>query len=142
MDQLVEFIGNHPLMSGAWFALFAMLVYSYVSSAVSPIKQVTTHDATMLINKQDAVVLDIRPAADFKKGHILGAKQIKPEQLNQGEFGTLEKSKDKPIIVVCAMGMTAKRTAAQMLKAGFENVSVLKGGMGEWQNASLPVVKK
>ena len=141
MDQLIEFIGNHPLMTGAWVALFAMLVYSYVSSAISPVKEVGTHDATMMINKEDAVVLDIRPAADFKKGHILGAKQIKQEQLSKGEFTALEKSKDKPIIVVCAMGMTAKKTATQMIKAGFTKVSVLKGGMGEWQNSSLPVVK-
>lgn len=141
MDQFIEFVGNHYLLSAAWAGLAAMLIYSMVSSKLSPVKELSTHDATMLINKQDAVVLDIRPAAEFKKGHILGAKQLKTEQVNKGEFQTLEKSKDKPIIVVCAMGMTAKRTAAQMLKAGFTKVSVLKGGMGAWQGASLPVVK-
>ena len=121
--------------------LAVMLVYGLVSSKFSPVKELSTHDATMLINKDDAVVLDIRPAAEFKKGHIIGAKQLKPEQINKAEFASLEKSKDKPIIVVCAMGMTAKRTAMQMLKAGFTKVSVLKGGMGAWQGASLPVVK-
>ena len=86
-------------------------------------------------------MLDIRPVAEFKKGHILGAKQIKAEQVTKGDFTGLEKQKDKPIIVVCAMGMTCKRTANQMLKEGFEQVSVLKGGMNAWQGASLPISK-
>lgn len=141
MDQIVEFISNHLILSGIWIGLVVALVYTTIASSLSPIKELSTHEATILMNRDDAVVLDIRPAAEFKKGHILGAKQIKQEQLNKGEFTALEKSKDKPIIVVCAMGMTAKRTAAQMLKAGFANVAVLKGGMNSWQSASLPVAK-
>ncbi len=141
MDQIVEFISNHLILSGIWIGLVVALLYTTIASSLSPIKELSTHEATILMNRDDAVVLDIRPAAEFKKGHILGAKQIKQEQLNKGEFTALEKSKDKPIIVVCAMGMTAKRTAAQMLKAGFANVAVLKGGMNSWQSASLPVAK-
>ncbi|WP_026376929.1 rhodanese-like domain-containing protein [Aestuariibacter salexigens] len=142
MDQLVEFIGNHYILSGIWMALFVMLVYSFVNATFSPVKMLSTQDATLLMNREDAVVLDTRPLADFNKGHILGARQIPAEQLNQGDFQKLEKFKSTPIIVVCAMGMNAKRTALQMLKAGFSNVSVLQGGMGAWTGAGLPVKKK
>jgi rhodanese-related sulfurtransferase len=93
------------------------------------------------MNKEDAYILDIRPVAEFKKGHILGSKQIKAELVTKGDFSTLEKSKDKPIIIVCSMGMTCKRTASQMLKAGFENVVTLKGGISAWQTANLPLTK-
>ncbi|MCC2617347.1 rhodanese-like domain-containing protein [Aestuariibacter halophilus] len=141
MDQLLEFVGNHTILAGIWVALVAILIYSSIAGVLSKVKEIGTHDATMMMNKHDAVVLDIRPAAEFKKGHILGAKQLKPEQVNQGDFSALEKSKNKPIIVVCAMGMTAKRTAAQLSKQGFEQVSVLKGGMNAWQTANLPVAK-
>ncbi|GAA0358325.1 rhodanese-like domain-containing protein [Bowmanella denitrificans] len=141
MQQFIEFIGNHYLLSSAWVALAVLLVYSLVSSKFSPVKELGTHDVTLLMNKQDALVLDIRSQNEFKKGHILGAKQIPAEKLNKGEFSALENNKDKPIIVVCAMGMTAKRTALQMLKAGFSQVSVLKGGMNAWQSANLPVAK-
>ena len=141
MQQFIEFIGNHYLLSSPWVALAVLLVYSLVSSKFSPVKELGTHDVTLLMNKQDALVLDIRSQNEFKKGHILGAKQIPAEKLNKGEFSALENNKDKPIIVVCAMGMTAKRTALQMLKAGFSQVSVLKGGMNAWQSANLPVAK-
>ena len=56
------------------------------------------------MNKDDAIVLDTRPAKEFKAGHILGARQIKPEELREKNFKKLENSKDKPIIVVCAYG--------------------------------------
>ncbi|MCV2884404.1 rhodanese-like domain-containing protein [Aestuariibacter sp. AA17] len=141
MEQIVEFISNHYVLAGLWMGLFVMLVYSYISGALSPVKEVSTRDATMLMNKEDAIVVDIRPQADFRKGHIIGAKNLKQEQINKAEFSTLEKNKDKPIIVVCAMGMSAKRTASQMLKAGFTKVSVLKGGMSTWQGENLPVIK-
>jgi rhodanese-related sulfurtransferase len=141
MDQVIEFVTNHYILAGLFVALLLALVYSMVASQLSSLKELSTHEATLLMNKQDAMVLDIRPAAEFKKGHILGAKQLKAELLNKGDFATLEKHKDKPIIIICAMGMTAKRTASQMLKAGFEQVTVLKGGMNAWQGASLPVSK-
>ena len=141
MDQMIEFATNNYILAGLFVALSLALIYSFVASSLSSLKELSTHEATLLINKEDAMVLDIRPSADFKKGHILGASQVKSELLDKGDFTTLEKHKDKPIIVVCAMGMTAKRTASQLLKAGFEQVTVLKGGMNAWQGANLPVSK-
>jgi rhodanese-related sulfurtransferase len=141
MDQAIEFVTNHYYLAGAFVVLLVALVYTTLASQLSSIKELSTHEATLLMNKEDAIVLDIRPGAEFKKGHILGAMQIKAELLNKADFSTLEKNKDKPIIVVCAMGMTAKRTASQMLKAGFNQATVLKGGMNAWQGANLPVSK-
>ncbi|WP_293751410.1 rhodanese-like domain-containing protein [uncultured Paraglaciecola sp.] len=141
MDQMVEFVTNHYILSGLFAALLAALIYTTVASQLSSLKELSTHEATLLMNKEDAYILDIRPAAEFKKGHILGSKQIKAELVTKGDFSPLEKLKDKPIIVVCAMGMTCKRTASQMLKAGFENVVTLKGGINAWQGANLPINK-
>jgi rhodanese-related sulfurtransferase len=144
MDQIIEFATSTTLisiLSIAWVAIVVLIIYSYVGAALSPIKELSTHDATLLMNKEDAIVLDIRVAKEFKAGHILGSRQLKAEELKNGDFAKLENSKDKPIIVVCAMGVSAKKTAAQLLKVGFEKVTVLKGGMNAWQSASLPVSK-
>lgn len=142
MQQLVEFAGNNIVLSGIWVALFVMLVYSFTSTAFSPIKEVNTHEATLLINKEDAVVLDIRDTKGFNSGHILGARQIKPEALRNKEFAPLEKFKSKPIIVVCAMGNSARQTALDLFKAGFTQATLLKGGMNAWQSAGLPITKR
>lgn len=141
MDQIVEFFTNHVILSSVWVALVVLLVYSFVSSSLSPVKELSTQDATLLMNREEALVLDIRPTAEFNKGHILGATQLKAEQISQANFTQLEKNKDKPIIVVCAMGMSARKTAMQMLKAGFTQAAVLKGGMNAWQGGNLPINK-
>lgn len=141
MQQFIEFIGNHPYLATIWVVLFFWLVFSFINSHLSPVKDIGTHEATLLMNKHDAQVVDIRPAGDFKKGHILGAKQLSQEQVNKSEFASLEKFKSKPIIVVCAMGMTARKAATQMLKAGFTQVTVLKGGINAWSTAGLPLSK-
>lgn len=141
MEQLIEFASNHMMLAGIWVALVLMLIYSYVITILSPIKELSTHEATLLINKEDAVILDTRPAKEFRSGHILQARQLKPEALREKNFSALENNKDKPIIVVCAMGNSARAVATSLLKAGFQKVFVLKGGMNAWQSASLPVSK-
>lgn len=141
MDQLIEFASNNIILAGLWVALVIMLVYSFVSGFTSSVKEVGTHELTQLVNKQDAVILDARSPKEFKAGHILGARQIKPEELKQRNFKKLENQKDKPIIVVCAMGNTARPVASAMAKDGFSDVRILKGGMNSWQSANLPVAK-
>ena len=61
--------------------------------------------------------------------------------MKNNDFSSLEKHKDKPIIVVCAAGINATKVANQLLKAGFSQVNLLKGGMNAWTTAGLPVVK-
>lgn len=141
MDQLVEFASDNIILAGVWVALVILLVYSFISPLLSKSKRVDNHQATLLMNKEDAVVLDIRPAAEFKKGHIIGSRQIKAEEVKAGNFIKLEKHKEQPIIVVCAMGNLAAGTANKMVKQGFTNVNVLSGGMNAWQGAGLPVTK-
>ena len=72
MDQLIEFASNNIILAGIWVALVALLVYSFVSGLTSSVKEVNTHELTLLMNKQDAVVLDARTPKEFKAGHILG----------------------------------------------------------------------
>lgn len=141
MQQLFEFVGNHETLSIIWVGLVLALIVSWIASLFSKIKQLSPHQLTMKVNREDAVVVDIRPGKEFKAGHIVGAKSLSQEDVNKNNFASLENAKDKPIIVVCTAGLTANRTAKQLLKAGFENVSLLKGGMTAWQNASLPVKK-
>lgn len=141
MDQIIEFARDNLILSGIWIALVIMLVYSFVAPLLTNVKRVDNHGATLLINKHDAVLLDIRALKEFKAGHIVGARQIKPEEVREANFAKLEKFKNTPIVVVCAMGNLAVGAANKMTKQGFTDVSVLSGGMNAWQSAGLPVEK-
>lgn len=139
IDQLFEFVQNHPLLVGAFLlVLIAWLIYETRSASSNA---VTSTQATQLINREDAVVLDIRESKDFKAGHIAGARNI-PQGSIDSRMNELNKVKGQPIIVVCKHGQGAGVVQAKLAKAGFERVSKLKGGMAQWQADSLPVVKK
>ncbi len=141
MEQFIEFAQNNFFLSGIWMAIVILIIYTFVAGALSPVKELNTHEATLKINKEDAILLDIRKVDEFKKGHIVGARQLKTTEIDSADFSKLEKYKSQPIIVVCAMGMSAKKTASQLIKAGFTEAAILKGGMSAWTSASLPTTK-
>ncbi|MCF6435308.1 MULTISPECIES: rhodanese-like domain-containing protein [Pseudoalteromonas] len=138
MEQYIEFIGNNAILSIIWLALVVMIVASWFKSKFSAIRQINPQQLTLLVNREDAQVVDIRPVKEFNSGRIAGAVQLSAEKAKQSDFAGLEKHKNKPIILVCTTGMTASGIANTMHKAGYEQVYVLNGGMGAWQSAGLP----
>jgi len=102
---------------------------------------VNTLEATQLMNREDAVVVDLRPAADFAKGHILGARSIPLADLEK-RAAELDKYRAKPVIVHCGDGNRAGGGVALLRRNGFANVVNLAGGYAAWQQAGLPVEKK
>ena len=96
----------------------------------------------MYLNKQDAIIVDIRSEEEFKKGHIVNAKNITLSQIEKGTFPAIENNKQSPIIVVCESGTRSSSAAAKLVKAEFTQVTSLFSGMGGWKSANLPTTKK
>lgn len=141
MEQLITFAGNNGMLSAVWVALVVMIIVITIKMKLSPIKQLNTQELTFLMNREEGIALDIRKEKDFKAGHILDAINLPNEKIRENGFTSLEKSKDKPIIVVCTAGMTAVQVANDLYKDGFTRVSILKGGMNSWTGANLPLAK-
>ncbi|MBU2870145.1 rhodanese-like domain-containing protein [Colwellia sp. E2M01] len=141
MEQLIAFASNNGMLSAVWVALVVMIIVTTIKMKMSPIKQISTQDLTFLVNREEGVTLDIRKDKEFKAGHILDAINFTGEKITKKDFSSLEKYKDKPIIVVCVSGLSAGQTANDLHKAGYTRVSVLKGGMNSWTSAGLPVAK-
>ena len=142
MDQFTAFLANHPMLTAAWFGIFFAIIVISIRIKLSPVKQLSPQDLTFAVNKEQAVVVDIRTEKEFRTARILDAVHLPSDKANKSEFSTLEKYKNKPIIVVCAAGVSASGVAHKLVKAGFEQVSLLKGGMNAWTGAGLPVAKK
>ncbi|WP_241969887.1 rhodanese-like domain-containing protein [Pseudidiomarina taiwanensis] len=129
-------------MSILWVVLLIALIVTSLQSATSGVKQLTPQQATFAVNREDGVFVDIRSQDQFRKGHIADSLNITAERIRKNDLQALEKHKSAPIVLVCNTGMTAKGVAGQLSKAGFEQVSVLQGGVNAWQGASFPLVKK
>lgn len=137
-QQLIEFVGNHWLLFVALAAIVGLLVHNLTlghKGSVDPT------GATDLINRRDALVVDVRPAADFAKGHIVNAVNI-PINGFKNQIGTLQKHKDKPIVISCRSGSQSSLACRQLRKEGFEDVYNLRGGILAWQSANLPLTRK
>ena len=141
MEQLITFASNNGVLSAVWLALVVMIIVTTIKMKMSPVKQISPQDMTFLMNREEGVALDIRKEKDFKAGHILDAINLSNEKITKNGAASLEKYKDKPIIVICYAGMSAVQVANKLSKEGFARVSVLKGGMNSWTGAGLPVAK-
>lgn len=140
MEQLIEFATNHMLLVGAFLGVLSALAWNFLSDPGSK-GAVDPAGATGLINHQDAVVLDVRPIADFNKGHIVNAVNVPINGLGNN-LKQLEKYRDKPIIAVCRSGSSSSAACRLLKKNGFEQAKNLRGGMMAWENANLPVKRK
>ncbi|HMB74357.1 MAG TPA: rhodanese-like domain-containing protein [Gammaproteobacteria bacterium] len=139
IDQLLEFSGNHPLLvTGIVVAWLAVMVYEIRLKSQS-FSHVSASEAVRLINK-GAVVLDVRKPEEFAAGHIVNARNIKAEDLNENR-GLLDKYRKKVVLTVCNSGMASNRAAVQLRKQGIEQVFSIRGGLAGWRNDNMPIEK-
>jgi rhodanese-related sulfurtransferase len=139
MDRLIDYFTNHPFLAGG-LVLMVLVVVAYEmrrlgqgSTAVAP------NDAIRMMN-EGAVLVDLRPANQFKDGHIAGARNVPGDQI-AGDAKALEKLAGKTLIMCCDTGSTAAAAVRTLGRAGFKKVFSLRGGLAAWRQDNLPVVK-
>ncbi len=129
-------------VSEQWMLVSALMVIVYlfaINERIKSGKPISSHVATRMLNTDEAVLLDIREAKDFKAGHIAGAINI-PHTKLQDRLVELEAHREKAIIIVDKAGQHTGAIGRRLQQKEF-NVQRLTGGMMEWQNQKLPVVK-
>ena len=104
-------------------------------------KKIEPNELTSLINKENAVLVDLRPKEEYEAGYIMSALNY-PHQEFENQMHELEKYKERPIILVCDMGRNSANIGEKLKKADFKNTFRLKGGMMTWTQENLPVVQK
>ncbi|MBL4867944.1 MAG: rhodanese-like domain-containing protein [Pseudomonadales bacterium] len=138
MEKILEFVLNHWELALLLGGLITALV---VTESRRGGVGVSSTQLTTLINREDAVVLDVRDAKDFRLGHITGAVNI-PFASIETRLGELSHHKDKPIVIVCKMGQHSSTVGKTLRGDGFGDVRRLTGGIGSWLADGLPLVKK
>ena len=137
MARFIEFLLNHWILTGLWVAIFiTLVVYLKAKSG----KSVSPHQATLMVNREDGVIVDIRDKKAFEEGHVVEAINIPLAKLKE-RVKELEKYREKPLIIVCQMGQHSGDAVKTLEESGFASVTRMSGGMAEWQAQSLPTVK-
>lgn len=141
MAQFIEFVGNHPLMCMGFAAVLGMIIFTEYSRVASGVPALSPFAATQLLNKGEAIVIDVRDEKDYKSGHVLNARNLPVGSLDK-RLIEVEKFKEKEIVLYCDNGMRASRAASKMKKDGFLKLHSIAGGMAAWEKANLPTVTK
>jgi rhodanese-related sulfurtransferase len=143
LEQFLQFLQKSPfnmLLFGLALASGTMLLWPLISRPFRASNEVGAIEAVQLINRRDALVLDVRDTGDYAAGHIVGAKHI-PESQLADRMNELEKYRARPIVVSCRTGSRAPSVSGMLRKRGFAEAVALRGGVAAWQQASLPLEK-
>jgi len=136
---VLDFLWKEKLMVGVALVSGGMLLWPLVRRTTGG-PWVSTTQATHLINREEALVVDVREANEFASGHVLGAKNLPLARLD-ASGADLAKRKARPVIVYCDGGERSAKALAALKKQGFTRVANLSGGIAAWQQAGLPVEK-
>ena len=100
----------------------------------------TAQGAVQLINRERAVVVDVREPEEYAAGHVTGAKNVPLNQLDE-KLAAAVKNKSVPLLLICATGGRAQRAVAMAKKLGYEQAQAVAGGLKSWKEANLPIEK-
>ncbi len=136
--MFLEFLNDSWYLFVALVMVMVMLGMTYLTQLIYKIKTVNAAQAIGLINRDDAVVVDVCEPAEFQTGHLPNAINMPLTKL-ASNLGALNKHKNKPIIIACRAGNRSMKGAITLKKGGFDNVYSLVGGLVAWQKENLPV---
>jgi len=141
MEEYIDFASRHYLLFIALIAIIALILMTELRRFSQGFKEISPADAVQLINKENALVLDVREANERGQGSIIDAKHIALSNLPE-KVSSLSKDKDKPILVFCKMGNRTSQACKLLLKNSYTKVFGLKGGITAWIADQMPVTKK
>ena len=143
-QELLAFAARHTLMVFVFIAVLAGLIYTQVRIMLARIQKLNSNVATAMVNHENGVYVDVRPASLFNKGHITGAINIVLVDIKQGKLNRIESYKDKPVVLVGKDKMDSDcfNAAVSLKKQGYTKVYSLEGGIAQWAMDNLPLSTK
>lgn len=136
----MEFIKSNIFLIGLAIGSGVMMLLPMLKKSAGGVPNLSPTDAVTLINRNHALVLDVRDDAEFASGHIAEAKHIALANLAE-RLSELKKYKDKAVLVNCQRGVRSVKACDILRKAEFTQIHNLQGGLDAWTAAKLPLVK-
>ena len=137
MDTFFLFISQN-------FIAFMLLILSIVALILYESRKggtkLSPSEATRKINKEVALLIDVRPSQEFSSGHIAGSINVQEDRLDQ-YLNANKHPKEKPVVLVCRTGMNSKKLGLTLIKEGYIDINVIGGGMMTWEGSGMPLSK-
>lgn len=138
MQQFLIFAGQHWMLVSLFIIILTAIIWVETQGKVSGMARTSPQEVVNLINRESAVVFDIRDKKLFSKGHIAHAQNFSSSELGNKD---LTKYTEKPMIIVCSNGLNAPKLGTKLKQQGLTRLYFLQGGINAWTSANLPLVK-
>ncbi len=106
-----------------------------LEEARSQVKMMTPQE---LESANPASIINVEVSTDFSNGHVAGARWV-PRGSLELQIGEVAPDKSASVVVTCNSGQNAIFAGASLKVMGYQDVSVLDGGMAAWRRAGLDV---
>lgn len=140
-EQIIEFSTNHPILVLSFFALTGLILFTEFRGYSQKFSTLGPAAAISVINKESAVLVDIREMNEVKSGMLTDAIHIPLTSIGK-RISELDKFKDQSVLVYCRSGNRSTGVCRTLSNRGFEKVYNLAGGIMAWEDAHLPISKK
>jgi rhodanese-related sulfurtransferase len=140
MPSIMQFIQNNWPLILVVIISGGMLLWPLIGRRFSSVREVGALSATQLINRQNAVMLDLRDRKEYDGGHVPNALHIPLSEL-ASRGGELSKFTSRPLVAYCDRGNKSGSAGSALSKLGFAEVYTLRGGVRAWTEAGLPLAK-
>lgn len=133
--NIIFFLIDYYYLSLPLLITIILLIRSHANKGG---KRISCQELIALANTDSILIVDLRSLDDFDKGHITGAINIPFNDLENSTY-KLQNTK-KSIVLVCELGSQSGNAGELLNKEGFDDILILKGGVGEWRMGNLPLV--
>lgn len=140
MEHFPEFAANHLFLFALLVSILILLLWNLFSAAWSGVIMLTPRETVRMLNHEDAVMVDIRSAADCSEGHILGARNFPADSIGEQQ-AEMAKYREQSLILCCNNGNESIRVGRILKTQGFKKIYCVQGGLQAWRTANLPLTR-
>lgn len=140
MKNIIQFINTHIILSIVWCILLSLIIFNFLKNFFSKIKILDADTVIQKINKNSALIVDIRSKKEYQTSHILDSIHLTTEEIKNQDVKKIKKYRAYPIIIVCNHEGMAVKFAQKLNCLGFSHVAILKEGITGWKNNHLPLI--
>ena len=137
MNKFFVFLGDNFL---AVIVLLSLCVLLIIHERRKGGTKVDTSEMTRLINKENPFVYDLRSAGEYSAGSVVGAQNVQPSNLVKDD-ALFKATEEDCIVLICKTGAVSSKAAGELKGQGFNNINVLSGGILNWTQSGMPLVK-
>lgn len=142
-NEIECFIKNHVILVSIWCILLFSVLYTTVIHWIRKDYEISCDDAIFLVNRKNAVIIDVRTVAEYESGYIINSINLPLTDIKKNSIFLCKKIRNDLLIIVCGeLTSSLYSTRKYLNELGFEKVYVLKGGIRNWKNYDLPLLLK